>query len=327
LKSGSRPSTPPGPEHPGGADALVEFEVLADADGANVLGDALLEAGAMAVSVEDADAGSDIEQPLFGEPGSQPASAWRLNRLRVLVGPGEVPARLLARAVEAVGGTAAAATSPVLAARAITDQDWVRASQAGFAPQKIGRLWVVPSWAEPPEPAALNLRLDPGMAFGTGTHPSTRLCLAWLQSRPLDGLRVLDYGCGSGILAIAAARLGAAEVHGVDIDPLACNAARENSARNGVQADYTAPDSMTPEACRRPFDLVLANILANPLIVLAPVLLRHLADNGWLVLSGVLTRQAPALAQAYSEAEPRLALSIWDIDGDWACLAGRRTER
>jgi len=295
--------------------------VLVETDAADALGDALLEAGAMSVSVEDADAGGQDEHPLFGEPGCDPPLAWKRNRLRVLLRPDQKPEPVLQRAAAAVGRTA-----PVLVARRLlADQDWVRASQSQFAPLQVGRLWIVPSWIDPPEPQALNLRLDPGLAFGTGTHPSTQLCLLWLQAHPLAGLRVLDYGCGSGILAIAAARLGAAAVRGVDIDPLACQAARQNSRRNSVRAHYTAPDSLTANGAAAPFDVVVANILANPLIMLAPVLLAHLAVDGTLVLAGVLARQAPTLALAYRELDPRLALSVWRSEGDWVCLAGRRS--
>ena len=295
--------------------------MLADAVGADALGDALLEAGAMSVGVEDADADSELEQPLFGEPDSPPARAWPMNRLRVLIARGQAPEQVLARAARALGRTQPA----VVAMRTVGDQDWVRASQSQFVPVQVGRLWIVPSWVDPPDPHALNLRLDPGLAFGTGTHPSTRLCLKWLQDQRLDGLRVLDYGCGSGILAIAAGRLGAAGVQGVDIDPLACEAARENSRRNGIAADYTAPDSLSPQGPLRRFDVVLANILANPLIVLAPVLLRLLAGSGRIVLSGILSRQAPAVMQAYRIGDPALELSVWQTDEDWVCLAGQRS--
>jgi ribosomal protein L11 methyltransferase len=298
----------------------MEFEVLADADGAEALGDAMLEAGALAVSVEDAEADSEFEQPLFGEPGSAPGGAWRLNRLRVLLAAGVTPEQILARSTRALGLPRPA----VVAIRTLTDQDWVRASQSQFAPVQVGQLWIVPTWDRPPDPHALNLRLDPGLAFGTGTHPSTRLCLLWLQAHPLDGQRVLDYGCGSGILAIAAARLGAGAVHGVDIDPLACRTALENSRRNGVAADYTAPDSLAPDGPQGRFDVVLANILAHPLIVLAPILMRHLAGPGCLVLAGVLARQVPELVRAYRAVDPALALSVWRSDGEWVCLHGQR---
>ncbi len=294
---------------------------MADAGATEALGDALLLAGAMSVSVEDADADSEREEPLFAEPGAAPAPAWRQNRLRVLLGPDRTPQQILAQ----VASAWPTPLPPIVAIRTVGHRDWVRASQAQFAPMQIGRLWVVPSWSDPPDPEALNLRLDPGLAFGTGTHPSTRLCLQWLQAQRCAGQRVLDYGCGSGILAIAAAKLGARAVHGVDIDPLALQAARENSHLNAVLADYTAPESLALEGPQSRFDVIVANILANPLVVLAPVLLRHLAPGGSIALAGVLARQAPALLQAYRATDARLALSVWQAEGEWVCLAGRRS--
>jgi ribosomal protein L11 methyltransferase len=323
LKSDWPPSSRPDPDHDR-AQGLTEFEVLAEAESAEALSDALLEAGALSVSLEDADAPLD-EQPIFAEPGDDPARLWRLNRLRVLLGPDCTPDGVLAAASRALDRS----LPTIAAVRSVGDQDWVRCSQAQFAPLKIGRLWIVPSWVEPPDPAALNVRLDPGLAFGTGAHPSTSLCLRWLQAHVEPGIRVLDYGCGSGILAIAAARLGAGSVTGVDIDPLARRTALENSRRNAVEADYTAPDALRSEHAgrrfdSRRFDIVIANILANPLIVLAPVLVGLLGERGSIALAGVLAHQAGALIGAYRSVDPRLDLAIWDRDGDWVCLAGRR---
>jgi len=321
LNSGWPPSTHPDPDGCEGAAGLIEFEVLADAGSAEALSDALLEAGALSVSLEDADAQCASERPIFAEPGSDPEALWRRNRLRALLGPHQSPEQVLSQAA----GALALAPPPIVALRRLTEQDWVRSSQAQFEPLRIGRLWIVPSWSEPPDPSALNLRLDPGLAFGTGSHPSTRLCLQWLEAHVQPGMRVLDYGCGSGILAIDAARLGAAKVSGVDIDPLALQAARENSRRNAVQADYTAPGRLSSETLNGRFDVVIANILANPLIVLAPALVAHLADAGVLVLAGVLVRQVEALVEAYRATDARLDLAVWAADGDWVCLAGRRS--
>lgn len=342
MKSGSPPSIRPDPDPaPGSGDALVEFEVLAREADADALGDALLEAGALAVSVEDAQADSEAERPLYGEPapagdsgdtgapgapgvaGPAQATSWRLNRLKVLVGPDHEPGRILSLAAAAAG-----IEHPLVqASRTITDRDWVVLSQSQFAPVQVGGLWIVPTWIEPPDPEALVLRLDPGMAFGTGTHPTTRLCLLWLQKQALAGRSVLDYGCGSGILAIAAARLGAGRVHGVDIDPLACRAARDNSSRNGVHAVYTLPDSSEAPPAGDRFDVIVANILANPLAVLAPALLARLAARGRIALSGILRQQAAAVIDAYRNADPRLQIGVWRADGDWVCLAGERTDR
>ncbi len=299
---------------------LTEFEVLAEARWAEAWSQALLEAGAWSVSVEDAEAQSDCEQAIYAEPDRDLAGLWRLNRLRVLLGEDHRPDEVLRLASAHLD----LAPPAILAVRPIADQDWVSASQAQFPPIQVGRLWIVPSWIDPPDPRALIVRLDPGLAFGTGSHPSTRLCLQWLEVNVSRTMRVLDYGCGSGILAIAAAKLGAQRVAGVDIDPLALAVARENSRRNDVRADYTAPGSLPAEGPGSQFDVVIANILANPLIALAPVLVRHLAIAGSIVVSGVLTRQAPELVRAYREADPHMTLSAWDTDGDWVCLAGYR---
>jgi ribosomal protein L11 methyltransferase len=196
----------------------------------------------------------------------------------------------------------------------------VRLTQAQFPPTRIGALWIVPSWHEPPDPSAINIRLDPGVAFGTGTHPTTRLCLRWLQQHMRHGARVLDYGCGSGVLAIAAAKLGAGEVVGTDIDEQALAAARANSARNAVDALYTAPGELGSGQ----FDVVLANILANPLRLLAPMLLARVAPGGSIVLSGVLQRQADGLIADYARADRAVRLSVWAADDGWACLSGTR---
>jgi ribosomal protein L11 methyltransferase len=322
LKTAWPPSSPPGPDADPAADGLIEFEVLADAQSAERLSDALLEVGALSVDVDDAAAVRD-EEAVFAEPGEPPAGLWRINRLRVLLAPGQEPRDVLAEAARRTGQP----PPPIGAVRRIGAQDWVRASQAQFPAVQFGRLWVVPSWIEPPDPSAVNLRLDPGLAFGTGSHPSTRLCLRWLEAHVRPGDRVLDYGCGSGILSIAAAMLGAAAVAGVDIDPLALAAARENARRNGIRADYTAPDRLRRHSPKARFDVVIANILANPLIVLAPVLVGHLAPGGSIVLAGVLARQVDALAEAYRAADPRVQLSPWGAEGDWVCLAARRASR
>ncbi len=283
------------------------------------LTDALLDAGALSVSVEDAEADTGCEASLYGEPGLAPRRhAWQRNRVRVLLDAAVEPNVLLSRA-------AAACVLPVPAVesvRTVEDADWVRLTQAQFPPVRISeRLWVVPSWHAPPDPQAIAIRLDPGTAFGTGTHPTTRLCLRWLDTQIRCGARVLDYGCGSGILAIAAAKLGAGAVVGTDVDPQALAAARANSANNAVTADYTAPDRLPAGR----FDLVLANILSNPLKVLAPVLLARVAPGGSLVLSGILERQAQALIDAYAAADPRVALRVWATDEGWVCLAGTRS--
>lgn len=297
---------------------LREVTLTAGQAEAERLADALLDAGALSVSVEDAEADTERESPLFGEPGVTPErQAWQMNRVHVLLDVAIDPAALLQSA-------AAACALPVPAIesiRAVEDADWVRLTQAQFPPVRVSeRLWIVPTWHAPPDPLAIAIRLDPGAAFGTGTHPTTRLCLRWLDAELRPGARVLDYGCGSGILAIAAARLGAAQVIGTDLDPQALATARANSASNAVGADYTAPDRLPAGS----FDVVLANILSNPLKILAPALLARVAPGGSLVLSGILERQAPELIDVYAAADANVPLSVWGVDEGWVCLAGRR---
>jgi ribosomal protein L11 methyltransferase len=165
------------------------------------------------------------------------------------------------------------------------------------------------------------VRLDPGLAFGTGSHPTTRLCLEWLDENVVPAARVLDYGCGSGILGIAAAKLGAGAVDAIDIDPQALDAARANARTNEVAASYTGPDELAPSAT---FDIVLANILSNPLKLLAPALLTRVAPGGSLVLSGILERQAGDVIATYRHADPALPLEVWRREEGWVCLAGTR---
>ncbi|MGE5945460.1 MAG: 50S ribosomal protein L11 methyltransferase, partial [Betaproteobacteria bacterium] len=258
---------------------------LTDAAHAEPVCDALLEAGALSASIEDADAGTPNEQPQFGEPGSVNSPGWLHSRVVALFEAEDDVAAMLAVAARAAG----LAGSPDFAVEPVAEQNWVQLTQAQFDPIRVsGRLWIVPSWHAAPDPAAISLVLDPGMAFGTGSHPTTRLCLEWLERCVTSGCSVLDYGCGSGILAIAAARLGAGRVAGVDIDPQAVVAARSNAERNGVDALFA--DSALPVAGE--YDLVVANILSNPLRVLAPAICAHVRPGGRLALSGILKEQA-----------------------------------
>jgi ribosomal protein L11 methyltransferase len=296
---------------------LVEITLTAD-DAAETLADALLECGALSVSIEDASAGGVDEQPLYGEPGFEPLRhAWARSRLRVLAERDGADAMIEAACAATQIAAAIETRVPV------KDTDWVRETQSQFTPTRISeRLWIVPSWHEPPDERALIVRLDPGVAFGTGTHPTTRLCLAWLDATLPPGASVLDYGCGSGILAITAAKLGASAVVGVDIDPQALAAARANSRANGVDASYTDLHGLSQSTIT--FDVVLANILSNPLKLLAPALAARVAPRGSLVLSGVLERQADEVIAAYRRADAALPLKVWQTDEGWACLVGTR---
>ncbi len=283
---------------------------------AEALSDAMMEAGALSVSVEDADEGTEAERPLFGEPGMEPAeAAWERSRVVALASSDDDHGAIVAWAASACGLGA----TPAFTLREVADQDWVRLTQSQFDPISIGkRIWVVPSWHEAPDPDGLVLELDPGLAFGTGSHPTTRLCMEWLEENLPAGTSVLDYGCGSGILAMVASKLGAHSVVGVDIDPQAIEAARANSERNGSTIEYVLPDQFGPGS----FEVVVANILSSPLKLLAPMLAGRVAPGGHLVLSGILARQADEVAAAYA---PHLKMSVWAEHEGWILLAGTKS--
>lgn len=295
--------------------AWISASFLTDAAQAEPLCDALLEAGALSASIEDADAGTPEEKPQFGEPGMEtPATAWDHSRIVALFDEDAPVGQMMAAAAGSLG----MARVPDFALARVEDENWVQLTQSQFDPIQVSpRLWIVPSWHESPDPAAINLILDPGMAFGTGSHPTTRLCLEWLERSVQPGQDLLDYGCGSGILAIAAAKLGAASVAGVDIDPQAVTAARANAERNEVSARFE--DSAAPLAGE--YDLVVANILSNPLRVLAPAICAHVRPGGRLALSGILAEQAEEIIGVYA---PWLPLTVADTREGWVCLSGIR---
>jgi ribosomal protein L11 methyltransferase len=283
-------------------------------DVSDALGDAL---GALSVSVEDADAGSADEQAIFGEPGlPAPRGAWQRSTLRALF---ETEAAATEAATLLLGQDWTAGLH-VTALAPVAPTDWVRLTQSQFEPVQVTpEFWIVPSWHEPPAAAQRWIRLDPGLAFGTGTHPTTRMCLRWIAreaaSAPAWG-RVLDYGCGSGILAIAAALHGAREVDAVDIDPAAVQATHDNARVNGVRLQAGLPDRALGA-----YDLVLANILAMPLKLLAPLLCGHLAAAAPLVLAGILQRQSDEIAATYA---PWLALEVVDEEDGWVLMSAPR---
>lgn len=275
------------------------------------LGDALEEAGAVAVSLEGADA-----EPLFETDWHDATPVWRHTRVTALFAADADIAAAMAEVAARLGHT----DPPPYTTATVADQDWARAWMDRWQPMHFGaNLWIVPSWLAPPDPQAVNVTLDPGMAFGTGTHATTAMCLEWLAAHPPRGLEVIDYGCGSGILAIAALRLGARHALGTDTDPQALATARENAARNAVAGDLALclPDAVPANAAA---DVVLANILAGPLVALAPRLTQLVRPGGTLVLSGMLAAQADEVEAAYAGAfafERRLR-------EEWAMLAGRR---
>lgn len=284
---------------------------------AEALSDALMESGALSVSVEDADEGTAAEKPLFGEPGMVlETTAWERSRVVALADVDVDHAAIVAQAAAAcrLGAT------PAFVLRPVADQDWVRLTQSQFAPIHIGKnIWVVPSWHDAPDPDALILELDPGLAFGTGSHPTTRLCMEWLEANPPHGLSVLDYGCGSGILAMVAKKLGAAEVCGVDIDPQAIESANFNAARNQCEIAYYLPAGFEAAAASRTYDVVVANILSGPLRMMAAMLACRINAGGALVLSGILTEQADDVIKAYA---PFIPLSVAAQHEGWVALAG-----
>ncbi len=300
---------------------LVDLQLSLPADQLEQWSDALLAAGALSVSIEDEDGDTEDEVAVYGEPGLAPAATgWKNNRVCVLLEAAVDPDRWLSSVALELGRDA-----PAIQRRTkVDDQDWVRQTQAQFAPIAVGRIAIVPTWHEPPDPEACVIRIDPGVAFGTGTHPTTRLCLSWLEQNLRPGSSVLDYGCGSGILSICASLLGAADVLGVDIDEQAVATARANAQRNGVDAKYTTPEAFALDRSRT-FDLVVANILANPIVLLAPVLSLRLRRGGTLLLSGILERQVADVIEAYRQTAARLQLQPWGRDEGWVAIVGAST--
>ena len=275
------------------------------------LADALMEHGALSAAIEDAYAGTENEQAIFGEPGMPAEQIWQQSKVIALFGEHDEAAAVVKAAAQECGLKDLSYDSETL-----EDQDWVRLTQSQFDPIQISeRLWITPSWHKAPAGNAVNLQLDPGLAFGTGSHPTTRLCLKWLDTQLKGGESVLDYGCGSGILTIAALKLGAGSAVGVDIDEQAIRASNDNAAQNDVQAHFYLPDGL-PQG---QFDVVVANILANPLRMLGEMLAARTKQGGRIVLSGLLAEQSEELGEIYSQwfnIEPA------ETEEGWARLSG-----
>lgn len=300
---------------------MHELTLLATEALVESLTDALMELDALSVSVEDADADTPAEEALWGEPGMPvPREAWQRSTLKALF-PTEqaaTDAAALILAQDWAQGVQVQSVQPV------AEQDWVRLTQSQFQPVEITpEFWIVPTWHEPPAQARRIIRLDPGLAFGTGTHPTTRMCLRWIATRSGELAEgwgsVLDYGCGSGILAIGAGLHGAQAIDAVDIDPSAVEATQANAQANGVTLHAGLPDIIPPG---RSYPLVLANILATPLKLLAPLLAAHVAPGGHLVLAGILARQAAELQAAY--APHGLDLTVSDTEDGWILMTAQR---
>mgnify|MGYP006280780615 CR=1 FL=1 len=289
---------------------MFELQLLCPQDRVETLTDALDALDALSISVEDADAQTDAEHALFGEPGMPPPrEAWNRSRVVALFAD-EGQAREAAGLLSVQDFFEGCAIDALVE---VADQDWVRLTQSQFAPVEITpTFWIVPTWHEPPAAAKKIIRLDPGLAFGTGTHPTTRMCLRWIAQHDLAGQRVLDYGCGSGILAIGAAMHGAQKVDAVDIDEAAVMSTELNAQANGVTLTAGLPD-----CAHGHYQTVLANILATPLKVLAPLLRSHVAAGGHLVLAGILERQAQELQQAYA---PYCQLQVSDAEDGWILM-------
>lgn len=292
---------------------MYELSLLCPEDRVDVLSDALDALDALSVSVEDADAQTPAEQALFGEPGMPPPKdGWQRSRMVALFAQ-EAAAR---EAADLLGAQDFFKDCQLLDIQTLEDQDWVRLTQSQFAPVEVtSDFWIVPTWHEPPEQARQIIRLDPGLAFGTGTHPTTRMCLRWIAQHGVQGQRVLDYGCGSGILAIGAAKYGATEIDAVDIDDAAVTSTGLNALANGVQLTAGLPDKAQGQ-----YQTVLANILATPLKVLAPLLCSHVSPGGHLVLAGILERQADELKTAYA---PWVALEVADAQEGWILMTAK----
>lgn len=293
---------------------MYELNLLCPEAHVEDLSEALEALDALSVSVEDADAQTEHEQALFGEPGMPPPKeGWQRSKVVALFAKEE-------DAKEAAVLLAAQdffESCQLLSIAAVPDQDWVRLTQSQFAPVEITpEFWIVPTWHEPPAQAQQIIRLDPGLAFGTGTHPTTRMCLRWIATHEVQGQRVLDYGCGSGILAIGAAKFGAQSIDAVDIDEAAVSATLLNAQANEVSLNAGLPDLAVGK-----YQTVLANILATPLKVLAPLLCQHVEPDGYLVLAGILDRQEQELIQAYA---PFLNLQVADREDGWILMTARR---
>lgn len=273
--------------------AWLSLKIAAQDDTADLISDTLMDLGALSAIIEDANAETLDEQPIFGEPGDPPPGIWQKNLVSALFNDDVNVDNVMASLSKLTN-----ISNLSYSTEHIAEQDWVRATQSQFDPIKItDNLWIVPTWHQAPNLNAINIVLDPGLAFGTGSHPTTHLCLRWLSEVVRPNLSVLDYGCGSGILAIAAKRLGAPIVVGTDIDAQAIIASEYNAQQNNVSATFVDASQFKSAL----FDIVVANILSSALSVLAPALASACRPGGKIALSGILKDQAQDVAAIYAQ--------------------------
>ena len=292
---------------------FLQVNIVVPSSHAELLSDELMEVGALSTAIEDAYAGTDKEQPIFDEPNEPSAEIWEQSLIIAMFDADTD--------VDAAVDLLPENMRPVKEAYTVTevaDQDWVKLTQSQFDPIHVSdRLWITPTWHEAPTDGSINIELDPGLAFGTGSHPTTFLCLRWLDANMPQGASVLDYGCGSGILAITASKLGAGKVVGVDIDKQAIRASHDNATQNQVNIEVYLPDAQ-PEG---QFDVVVANILANPLRMLGQMLAGRVKTDGQIVLSGILAEQVEEISALYQQWFDMKPATIQD---GWACLFGTK---
>ena len=292
---------------------FLQVNIVVPSSHAELLSDELMEVGALSTAIEDAYAGTDKEQPIFDEPNEPSAEIWEQSLIIAMFDADTN--------VDAAVALLPENMRPVKESYTVTevaDQDWVKLTQSQFDPIHVSdRLWITPTWHEAPTDGSINIELDPGLAFGTGSHPTTFLCLRWLDANMSQGASVLDYGCGSGILAITAAKLGAGKVVGVDIDKQAIRASHDNATQNQVNIEVYLPDAQ-PEG---QFDVVVANILANPLRMLGQMLAGRVKTDGQIVLSGILAEQVEEISALYQQWFDMKPATIQD---GWACLFGTK---
>lgn len=288
----------------------IQIKIRTTSKNADTIAALLEQLGSLAVTYSDAE-DSPILEPLPGE-----RRLWPNTDVTGLFDKGTDDKAIVNSLKQILGDHV-----PVMSVN-LEDRDWIRAWMDSFKPLKFGKkLWICPTWCKVPDSDAVTVMLDPGLAFGTGTHPTTSLCLEWLDSLNLLDKTVLDYGCGSGILAIAALKLGAKEAYGVDIDPQALEASEENAKRNGVLDKLTLCDGKKSSSVLTPAPVTVTNILCGPLAELEPHIAKLTAQGGMLALSGILTEQAPEIIDAYSK-DFNMALSR-EKDG-WALITGQK---